>query len=147
MKRLFRCLIAAALLAATFSPASETDIEGRWLSGDKSGWIDIRLVNGLPIGRAAGATDMKEGDPPRLDSKNPDPALRERPIDGIIILQGFEYVGDQRWKGGTIYDPNTGNTYKSSMRLVDRNTVKVRGYIGISVFGRSDTWTRDEQPD
>ena len=47
-----------------------------------------------------------------------------------------------RWAGGMIYDPNSGNTYKGTMRLVDRNTLKLRGYIGISLFGRSDTWTR-----
>ena len=120
------------------------DIEGRWLSGDESGWIDIRLVDGKPVGTAAGSTTQQDGDPPRLDEFNPDPALRERPLLGIIILHGFDYAGDDVWKGGTIYDPNTGNTYKSKMTLVDKNTLKVRGFIGLSVFGRSDTWTRDD---
>ncbi len=124
--------------------ADEADIEGRWLSGDKSGWIDIRLVNGSPVGTAAGSTTAKEGDPPRLDDLNPDPALRDRALHGITILHGFEYKGDQVWKGGTIYDPNSGKTYKSSMKMVDQNTLKVRGFIGISLLGRSDTWTRDE---
>ncbi len=124
--------------------ADEVDIEGRWLSGDGSGWIDIRLVDGKPVGTAAGSTTAKAGDPPRLDDLNPDPELRSRPLDGITILHEFEYKGDHVWKGGTIYDPNSGKSYKSSMTLVDENTLRVRGYIGISLFGRSDTWTRDE---
>ena len=132
------------LLVGLPAVADEVDIEGRWLSGDGSGWIDIRLVDGKPVGTAAGSTTAKDGDPPRLDDLNPDPELRNRPLDGIIILHGFEYKGDHVWKGGTIYDPNSGNFYKSSMKLVDRNTLKVRGYIGISLFGRSDTWTRDD---
>ncbi len=59
-------------------------------------------------------------------------------------MTGFRYAGEDRWTGGEIYDPNSGNTYKGTMRLIDRNTLKLRGYIGISLFGRSDTWTRVE---
>ena len=131
-----------SLLCSANIAADEADIEGRWLSGDKSGWIEIRLVDGKPVGTAAGSTTPDE--PPRFDALNPDPALRSRALLGITILQGFEYVGDQVWKGGTIYDPNSGNSYRSTMTLLDRNTLKVRGFIGVSLFGRSDTWTRDD---
>jgi len=130
------------MLLSAGAVANETDIEGRWLSGDKTGWIEIRLVDGRPVGVAAGATDP--ADAGRVDALNPDPALRGRPLLGITILQGFDYVAKHFWKGGIIYDPNSGNTYKSTITLVDRNTLKVRGYIGVSLFGRSDTWTRDD---
>lgn len=132
----------ALLLFSAAVLANEADIEGRWLSGDKTGWIEIRLIDGKPVGIAAGATDP--ADAGRVDTLNPDPALRDRSLLGITILHGFDYAGEHVWKGGTIYDPNSGNTYKSTMTLVDRNTLKVRGYIGVSLFGRSDTWTRDE---
>lgn len=130
------------LLISTAVFADQTDIEGRWLSGDKTGWIQIQLVDGKPIGIAAGATDP--ADKGRVDKLNPDPALRGRSLLGITILQGFIYTAEHAWKDGTIYDPNSGNTYKSTMTLLDRNTLKVRGYIGVSLFGRSDTWTRDD---
>jgi len=142
VKPLFHLLAVSCLLAGQIAIADMSDIEGRWLSGDGSGWIDIRLVDGRPVGTAAGATQPE--DPPRVDEFNPNPRLRSRPLLGITILHGFEYARENFWKGGTIYDPNSGKTYKSTMTLVDRNTLKVRGYIGISVFGRSDTWTRDE---
>ncbi len=144
MKLLFRTSLILFLLAAANAVAEEADIEGRWLSGDGSGWIEIRLVDGAPVGIAAGSTTFKEGDPPRLDDFNPDPALRDRPLLGITILHGFEYKGEHVWKGGTIYDPNTGKTYKSTMTLVERDVLKVRGFIGLSLFGRSDVWTRDD---
>ena len=62
----------------------------------------------------------------------------------MTIMSGFTYDGDGRWSGGRIYDPNSGKTYKATIRQVDANTIKLRGYIGISLFGRSDTWTRDD---
>lgn len=138
------CCSAAVLVLLCAAPvlADEANIEGRWLSGDKTGWIEIRLVDGNPVGTAAGATQPEVH--PRVDKFNPDPALRERALLGITILHGFTYEGDNVWKGGTIYDPNSGKTYKSTMTLVDHDTLKVRGYIGVSLFGRSDTWTRDE---
>lgn len=142
LKHICRIAVVYALLGAASVYAQETAIEGRWLSGDKSGWIDIRLVNGKPVGTAAGATAPE--DPARIDEFNPDPNLRERLLLGITILHGFTFQGDGVWKGGTIYDPNSGKTYKSTMTLVDENTLKVRGYIGVSLFGRSDTWTRDD---
>jgi uncharacterized protein (DUF2147 family) len=134
--------VLAWLLVANSVVVDETDITGRWLSGDKTGWIEIRLVDGNPVGIAAGATDPADAD--RLDELNPDPALCSRALRGITILQGFHYAGEQVWQGGTIYDPNSGKTYKSTITLVDRNTLKVRGFVGVSLFGRSDTWTRDE---
>lgn len=142
MQELLRVCGIVLLLLSVVASAAEDDIEGRWLSGDQSGWIQIRLLDGKPVGFAAGSTDPAEA--ARTDEHNPDAALRSRPLLGITILHGFTYAGDHVWKGGTIYDPNSGNTYKSTMTLLDRNTLKVRGFIGLSMFGRSDTWTRDD---
>ena len=70
------------------------------------------------------------------------PALRERPLIGLEIFEGFEYKGKGRWKGGTIYDPNSGNTYRCIVTRVDDDTLKVRGYIGVSLLGRTELWQR-----
>jgi uncharacterized protein (DUF2147 family) len=59
-----------------------------------------------------------------------------------VILTAFKFDGDGEWKGGDIYDPESGKTYSSYMYLKDRNTLKVRGYVGVSLFGRTETWTR-----
>jgi len=68
--------------------------------------------------------------------------LRQRKLNGLVFMHNFAYAGDDRWNGGTIYDPNSGKTYRGTMTLGDRNTLRLRGYLGISLFGRSDTWTR-----
>ncbi|MEO1367538.1 MAG: DUF2147 domain-containing protein, partial [Acidobacteriota bacterium] len=62
------------------------------------------------------------------------------------ILEGFEAEGDGEWSGGTIYDPNNGKTYSCTLELEGADTLKVRGYIGVSLFGRTERWTRRPGP-
>ncbi|MEN8163220.1 MAG: DUF2147 domain-containing protein [Acidobacteriota bacterium] len=76
----------------------------------------------------------------KVDRENPDPALRSRPTQGLVILEGFVRSGN-KWTDGTIYDPNNGKTYRCKMQLKGER-LKVRGYIGVSLFGRSTEWTR-----
>lgn len=78
----------------------------------------------------------------KIDRENPDPELRERPIIGLNIVEGFQYAGNNLWKGGTIYDPANGKTYKCKIRLAEDGTLKVRGYVGFSFLGRTTEWTR-----
>ncbi len=78
----------------------------------------------------------------KMDIHNPDPTKRERPIVGLVFMSGFSRKSEARWENGTIYDPKTGNTYSGSMELEGPETIKVRGFIGISLMGRTDVWTR-----
>jgi uncharacterized protein (DUF2147 family) len=78
----------------------------------------------------------------KVDRENPDESLRTRPIMGLEMMFDFEYVGDGKWKSGTIYAPDEGKTYKCKMALEGNDTLKVRGYIGVSLLGRTDVWTR-----
>jgi uncharacterized protein (DUF2147 family) len=55
---------------------------------------------------------------------------------------GFEFKSENNWEKGTIYDPENGKTYSCKIYLENKNTMKIRGYIGISLIGRTDTWTR-----
>jgi uncharacterized protein (DUF2147 family) len=57
-------------------------------------------------------------------------------------MQGFEKTKDNFWENGTIYDPNNGKTYKSHITLVNSNQLNVRGFIGFSLLGRTENWTR-----
>jgi uncharacterized protein (DUF2147 family) len=52
------------------------------------------------------------------------------------------YKGDNVWDDGKIYDPKNGSTYDCTITMINNNTIEVRGYIGISIIGRTDTWTR-----
>lgn len=137
-----RFLLSLVLLVPCAGIADESDIEGVWLSGDGDGWIEMRLEGATLSGFIAGSPNTIEGAPPRLDVENPDPELRTRKLDGLRLLRDFRYDGDRRWTDGSIYDPNSGKTYKGTISIIDRDTLKLRGYVGISLFGRSDIWTR-----
>lgn len=78
----------------------------------------------------------------KVDKNNPDEAKRTVPLLGYTNLLGFSYKGKSEYEGGTIYDPENGNTYNCVISLEDDNTIKVRGYVGVQIFGRTDTWKR-----
>jgi uncharacterized protein (DUF2147 family) len=150
MTRLLPLLCGLLLFACGTVGAQQDDaaIQGVWLSGDGDGWIELTVVGGELRGRIAGSPDDPEHlKPPRLDNENPDPALRGRPLLGLVILSGFRYTGDGEWRGGRIYDPNSGNTYKGTIRVLNRDTLALRGYVGISLFGRTETWRRRPEPE
>jgi uncharacterized protein (DUF2147 family) len=135
-----------ALLLVTANPAlaEPTAIEGTWLSGDGDGLIEVRVVGSEISATILGAATE---DPRRAttDRQNPDPELQDRELIGLELFEGFQYDGNGEWSGGVIYDPNSGKTYRCNLKLTDHNTLKVRGFIGISLLGRTETWIR--QPD
>lgn len=83
-----------------------------------------------------------ETNKPKLDKNHPEESSRTRPILGLINIWGFTYKEKNIWDNGNIYDPKNGNTYSCTMKLTNANTLEVRGYIGVSLIGRTDTWTR-----
>ncbi len=71
-------------------------------------------------------------------------SLHDQPVLGMQILNGFRFDGEM-YNGGTILDPDNGKVYKSRMKLgEDGSTLDVRGYIGIPLLGRSQTWLREQ---
>jgi uncharacterized protein (DUF2147 family) len=141
-----RCCLAFLIAAAACLAADgwaditpERQIVGTWLTQDKDAAIEIYFTQAGGLeGRIVGGSGVSEP----FDDKNPDPVLRTRPLNGAVILRGFRYAGDGRWTDGTIYDPNNGKTYKCNMQLKDADTLSIRGYIGVSLFGRSSLWIR-----
>lgn len=145
MNLLIRLTCLSSILFLTLAWADKTDVEGRWLTQEGDGWITIQFVGDSLQGTIAGSPDPKQREEREFDDRNPDPDLRARQLEGLTIMTGFAYEGDGRWTGGTVYDPNSGKTYKCTVKQLDANTLKIRGFIGISLFGRSETWTRDDE--
>lgn len=78
----------------------------------------------------------------KLDVNNPDEAKRKNPKIGLNNLLGFVYQGNGKYEDGTIYDSENGKTYSCILELINDSQLKVRGYIGISLIGRTDVWSR-----
>jgi uncharacterized protein (DUF2147 family) len=79
---------------------------------------------------------------PMVDRHNPNPELRQRPLIGLTFLEGFQYMGNHTWDEGRIYNPENGKMYKARISLSGNNQVLLRGYWGVSLLGRTETWVR-----
>jgi uncharacterized protein (DUF2147 family) len=135
--RVLRALLV--LMLGTVSVARAQDVLlGRWLTEPRDGIIEItRAADNTYQGRIIGGNT-----PHRLDQHNPDPGRRQQELLGQTILLGLHDDGAVHWSGGSIYDPDSGRTYKCRIELLDPDHLKVRGFIGISLLGRSQTWSR-----
>jgi uncharacterized protein (DUF2147 family) len=137
MKKITGTLLLALFISLqVFSQADADKIIGDWVTGDKSGYVRIYKQGGKYFGKIIG------GNTPELkDVKNDDPKLRNRDLLNVVILTNLEFI-DGKWENGKIYDPQSGNTYKCIMWMKDNDTLEVKGYVGISLFGRTETWVR-----
>ena len=143
-------ILATFLLALGAAPARSqpADPTGWWLDETQRGAILIEPCGDKLCGSIRWLKepiDPKTGKP-KIDNHNDDPKLAARPLCGLPVLWDFEPDDPGEWSSGRIYDPETGNTYKSHMELRADGTLKVRGYIGISLLGRSQIWTRPATP-
>ena len=138
-------ILAVLFLFSSSSKAQNKadDIIGNWLTtGKEPAKIQIYKSGEKFYGKIVWLKTATENGKPKVDNNNPDKTKRNNPVIGLIILIGFRFDGDDEWESGDIYDPESGKTYSSYLTLKDKNTLKVRGYIGISLFGRTETWTR-----
>ncbi|MCF8366325.1 MAG: DUF2147 domain-containing protein [Bacteroidales bacterium] len=144
-------VLVALFMAAIFAiPASAQvkadDILGVWLNEDEDAHIKIENRNGKYFGNIVWLKNPNEDDTglPKLDDENPDPELQQRPVMGLELLSGFVFDGDDEWEDGDIYDPKSGKTYSCYMVFTDenKNNLKVRGFIGVSLLGKTTYWTR-----
>lgn len=136
-------LIMLMLTAFSFAAKAQTDqIEGLWYNDVKTGKIEIiKHSNGKFYGKVVWLKEPNEFGKPKVDRFNQDPKLRSRPRLGLPVLNDFVKDGDDKYDNGTIYDPLNGKTYSCKITFKGKE-LDIRGYIGISLFGRTTTWTR-----
>lgn len=146
-------LIALAFLLCTASAVraqSPDSVVGKWLDGKGKAHIEIYKDAGKYFGKIVWlkepvypADDAKGmAGKTKVDRENPDAAKRSQPILGLAILRGFTYSGGKAWENGLIYDPENGKDYKCKLTLKDADHLDVRGFIGFSLIGRTEHWTK-----
>ena len=118
-------------------------IIGKWYTDNNKSLIEIYKQGDNYYGKMVWLkTPLNDQGKPKVDDKNPEEKLQNKPLIGLIILNDMEYVGDNEWDEGEIYDPESGSTYSCVITLTNNNQIDMRGYIGFSLFGRSTTWVR-----
>jgi len=135
-KKLF-LIICALLFSVTMGFAQEADkVLGTYKSEDGKGKVRITKVNNKYVGTLVWT--YKAG---AKDAKNPDEKLRQKPLVGKQILNGFTYSGNGVWEKGTVYDPESGKTYKCKITLKDGGKLNIRGFVGVAALGRTTVWS------
>ena len=144
MRRLLLALFLVSLLVTGRALAAEADaVVGEWYTKDSKALVQIYKQGDVYNGRIVWLKEpMNDDGTPKLDTNNPDEAKRSQPIIGLNLVKGFTYKGNNKWVNGTIYDPDNGKTYKCKMDLNDDGSLKVRGFIGVSLIGRTQVWNR-----
>lgn len=127
-----------------FSQNKKSDILGTWLNQDEDAQVEMFERNGKIYGKLVWLKNPIDDDTgkAKLDKKNPDDELKKKPLMGLEILKGFTFDGKDEWEGGEIYDPNNGKTYSCYMVFAEKDKLKIRGYIGVSLLGRTTYWTK-----
>jgi uncharacterized protein (DUF2147 family) len=152
MRRGVRCGVIFVITAAlwSFGPgvlAQAPSPVGRWKTvddqtGDVTSVVEIALVNGALVGHVARVMS------PPGDSENPmcdkcPGERKDKPIVGMQIMWDMRADGDE-FTGGRILDPDNGKIYRCKVKVIDGGRrLEVRGYIGFSLFGRTQTWVRE----
>lgn len=154
LSSLARALASLLLVFVMIAPAvgapgliASDDIRGLWVDGNKrkiAVWIED--CNGQLCGRIYWLKKLLSASGrPKRDLNNPDAALRDRPLCGLTILSGFQRVNGNTWNAGKIYNPGDGSTFNGTISLEKDGTLKIRGYVGISLFGKTLKWVRPQE--
>jgi uncharacterized protein (DUF2147 family) len=125
------------LLLTTATTIPPTTILGDWQTPTHS------IVRIAPCGPSICLTVVKLSPtaPETTDNQNPDTALRNRRLCGLTVGTGFHPTDPNNLTDGHLYDPTSGHTYKGVITAAG-DTLHLHGYLGISLFGRTETWHR-----
>lgn len=146
---LFLIVVFATFTFTTTQAQNSNDADlliGVWEPSHGKARVKIDKIADKYYGKIVWLREPKDAETgePKVDKNNPDESMRTAPLRGYRILKDFEYKSKGEWADGTIYDPENGNTYSCVIKLKDKNTLDIRGYIGVKTFGRTDEWKRIE---
>jgi len=135
---------AAVVLTGGGAAAQGANLLGRWLTEGGKSHVQIYQCGPHLCGRIAWLREPSMADGrPKVDLRNPDQSKRAQPIIGLMMLWNMAKASDpNEWEGGRIYNPEDGETYKSTLKLRPDGKLEVRGYVGVSLFGKSQYWER-----
>lgn len=139
---LMRHYVLAALLTFAATPSLAADpVEGEWLTQGGSGKVRIAPCSAQAERMCGVISWLRDpADAKATDRNNPNPALKGRPLLGMPMIRDFKAAAVGRWTDGTIYDPKSGKSYDSKIRINPNGTLKVEGCI--LFVCQAQTWTR-----
>jgi uncharacterized protein (DUF2147 family) len=142
MRKIVLLILFIFIAAGLYAHNNPDAILGTWINSSGKGHIQIFKQSGKYYGKIIWLKNPNdESGKPKVDRKNPNQDERSRRLLGLVVLRDFKYEDDE-WKGGKIYNPEDGKEYKCYMKLTSDKRLSVRGYIGFSLLGKTETFTR-----
>jgi glucans biosynthesis protein C len=133
-------VLLAAMMA---SPASANTPTGLWYAEGGAAQVAIEPCGEQLCGRVKWLrSPFDESGCDLQDRNNPDPTLQSRRVEGLKVLWGLRRGPGETWDGGNIYDPGSGSTYTCTLAFDGPDRLRLRGYVGIPLIGRTTTWIR-----
>ena len=146
MKRTISSLIALSAGALLSTSVFAVSLNGtQWQTiddktGEKKAVIQLTESGGKVSGKIIKVLNKEKAD--ALCTKCPG-SLKNKPVEGLQILSGLKADGNNQWSDGKLVDPESGKNYSGKLTLSDNGqSLKLRGFVGTPVFGRSQTWQR-----
>ena len=142
MRKYFVFVGLIFFVLVSFNTNNADAILGIWSNGTNKGHLQLYKQNGKYYGKIIWLQQpYDETGKPKVDKNNPDDNFRNQHLLGMVMLRDFRYE-DGEWTDGKIYNPEDGKEYQCNMKLKDRKTLTIRGYIGFSLFGKTEKFTR-----
>jgi len=135
-------LFCATLISFSGFTQNKDAILGKWLNSSGEAQVEIYKKGSQYAGKIVWLKNPNDDNgKPKRDSKNPKVNQQYKPLLGLELLNGFVYE-DGKWTDGKIYDPKSGKTYSCNITQKNSGELNLRGYVGISLIGRTDVWKR-----
>ena len=154
-----KILLTAALLVISLTFVNSVKAQGKpdkivgyYLTYDDETGLEksqvqiFKSTNGKYYGKIVWLKEPNKNGKPKVDDKNPEVKLQNRPVMNLEILKGFSFdKSNEEWNDGSIYNPASGKTYSCYINFESANKIKIRGFIGASWMGLGKTayWTKE----
>lgn len=137
-------LLVMCVSVCKVSFAQTEPVLRKWYVEDKTAKIEIyKASDDTYFGKVVWLKKPLINGKQKVDIHNPDTSKRARPLLGMVIMWGFKRVAEGVYEDGTVYDPKNGKTYSCKMSYA-ADKLHVRGYVGISLLGKSAVWSKAE---
>ncbi len=138
-------LLFSVVCSITGFAQKADDLLGKWMSDGGKAKFEIFKSGDKYYGKIVWLKNpLDENGNPKTDKNNPDPARQNQKVLGLLLLKSFSFDGKE-WTNGTIYDPEKGKEYSCKISMNTNGSLNIRGYIGVSLIGRTTVWTKAEQ--
>ena len=151
MRSIILSILSTLLFAGTigdqYSQAAASEpVSGVWFNDTGRGAIELYPCNKELCGKIVWLREpLSASGRPLQDRNNPEPSRRGDKICGLEVIAGIEPQNDGTWDGGRIYDPQTGKTYNVAIERLGPKQLRITGYLGIKLLGKSFVWQRAPQ--